>query len=56
MCEHTVKRLPYIIRYDTDNWKTQQTSDGGTLNSVHDCYKNQEICTVVKQLIITLIY
>ena len=50
MCKHVVKRVPYLIRYVSDQYKTQQMCDmailanGGTLTSVSDCYKNQEMC------------
>ena len=50
MCNHVVKRVPYLIRYVSDQYKTQQMCDmailanGGTLTSVSDCYKNQEMC------------
>ena len=39
-----------LLRYVLDRNKTQQMCDnailenGGTLNSVTDCYKNQEMC------------
>ena len=48
MCEHAVKLL-FGIRYVPDHYKTQQMWDkailenGGTLQSVRDCHKNQEI-------------
>ena len=50
MCEHKVKKLPYLLRYTPDKYKVQQTCDKAilgksrTLKSVPDCYKNQEIC------------
>ena len=50
MCEHAVKKLPYLLRYVPDQYQTQQMCDkailenGGTLKSVSDCYKNQEMC------------
>ena len=50
MCEHVVKRLPFLIRYVPDQYKTQQTCDkailenGGTLKSVPDCFKDQQLC------------
>ena len=53
MCKHVVKRVPYLIRYVSDQYKTQQMCDmailanGGTLTSVSDCYKNQEMCNTV---------
>ena len=47
MCKHAVKILPFVIRYVPDRYKAQQICDkaivenGGTLESVLDCYKNQ---------------
>ena len=41
---YTVTKLPYLLRYVPDKYKTQQIFDkailqnGGTLNSVLDCY------------------
>ena len=46
MCKHAVKKLPFIIRYIPDQYKTQQMCDKAllensrTLYSVPDCYKN----------------
>ena len=46
MCKHTVKKLPFVIRYVPDRYKAQQMCDktilenGGTLEYVPDCYKN----------------
>ena len=43
MCKHAVKRLPFVIRYIPDRYKTQQMCDkailenGGILKSVSDC-------------------
>ena len=50
MCKHVVKRVPYLTRYVSDQYKTQQMCDmailenGGTLTSVSDCHKNHEMC------------
>ena len=50
MCKYAVKKLPFLIRYVPDQYKTQQMCDkailenGGTLKSVP------------KQLIITLMH
>ena len=50
MCKHAVKTLPFILRYVSDQYKTQQMCDkailenGETLESVSDCYKNQKMC------------
>ena len=49
MCKHPAERLSCVIRYVSDRYKTQQMSDkavlenGGTLESVRDCYKNQQM-------------
>ena len=46
MSKYAVKKLPYLLRYGPDWYKTQQMckkailENGGTLNSVPDCYKN----------------
>ena len=51
MGKHAVKKFSYLLRYVPDvPDKTQQMCDkailenGGTLKSVHECYKNQEMC------------
>ena len=50
MCKHAVEKLPYLLRYVPDQYKTQQMCDkvnlenGETLKSVPYCYKNQEMC------------
>ena len=50
MCKHAVKKLPYLLRYVLDRYKTQQMCKKAilenveTLRSVPGCYKNQEIC------------
>ena len=47
ICKHAVKKLPFLVRYAPDKYKTQQMCDkailenGGTLNSISDCCKNQ---------------
>ena len=47
MCKHAVKKLPFIIIYVSDWYKTQQLCDKavlenrGTLKCVPDYYKNQ---------------
>ena len=49
-----------LLRYVLDRYKTQQMCDnailenGGTLNSVTDCYKNKKC--VIKQLIAILMH
>ena len=57
MCKHTVRNIPYLLRYFLDQCKTEQNDEAvleniGTLKSFPDCYKNQNY--VIKQLIITL--
>ena len=50
MCNHTVKNLPYLLRYVLDRHKTQYmcekaiSENGGKLKSLPNCYKNQEVC------------
>ena len=57
MCKHPVKKLPYLIRFVPDGYKTQQICDkailenDGTLKSVPDRYNRK--CEI-KQLIINL--
>ena len=44
------KKMPYLLRYVLDQYKTQQMCDksilenGGTLKSIPNCYKNHEMC------------
>ena len=50
MCNHAVKKLPFVIRHVPNQYKTQKMCDkailqnGGTLRSVLDSYKNQQMC------------
>ena len=51
MCKHAVKKLLFVIRYVTDQYKTQQMcnkvilENSGTLEqSATDCYRNQQMC------------
>ena len=50
MLTHTVKKLPYLLRYIPDQYKAQNFCDktisenGGTLKPVPHCYRNQEMC------------
>ena len=50
MCKHAVKKLPFVIRYVPDQYKTQKMcnkailENGRTLESVPDRYKTQEMC------------
>ena len=43
ICQHAVKKFPYLLRYVSDQFKTQEMCDkailenGGTLKSVPDC-------------------
>ena len=54
MCKHAVEKLPYLLRYVPDRYKTQQMwgkailENNGTLKSVPD-----KKC-VIKQLIFNL--
>ena len=43
MCKHAVQKLPYTLVYVPDQYKTMENENGGTLKSVPDCCKNQEI-------------
>ena len=51
-CKNAVKKLPFVIRHVRDKYKTQQMCDksflenGGTLESVPDCYKNQNLSKI----------
>ena len=46
MCKHAIKNLPFEIKYVPDWYETQNMCDkavpenGGTFESVPDCYKN----------------
>ena len=50
MCKHAVKKLPSVIRYGLEQYKTKQMcgkvilENGEKLESVSDCYKNKKIC------------
>ena len=60
MCNHAVKKLPYLLRYVRDQYNTQKMCNKnmlehcGTLKSVPDYNKNKKC--VVKQLIITIMH
>ena len=47
---YTVKKLPNLLRYIPDWYKTQKMCDEailencGTLKSVPDCYRNLKMC------------
>ena len=49
MYKHAVKKLPFLIRQVSDQYKTIEMCDkailenGGTLRSVPNCYKIQEM-------------
>ena len=53
MRKHAVKKLPFVVRSVSDQYKIQQMCDkailenGETLESVPDCNKNQELCNKV---------
>ena len=46
-----VKKLSYLLKYVPDQYKTQQMCEktilenGRTSESIHDCCKNQEMCS-----------
>ena len=49
MCQHAVKKSPYLLTYVPDQYKTRQMQgliieNHGTLKSVPDSSKNQEMC------------
>ena len=50
MGKHVVNKLPFVITYFFDWYKSQQVCDkailenGGTLKSAPDCYKNRQMC------------
>ena len=57
MCKHAVKKLPYLLRYALDQYKTQQMCDKAILENVGILNlfltaKTIKKC-VIKQLIIT---
>ena len=45
MCKHTAKKLPFVIRYISDRYNSQEIclilENGEAVKSVSDCYKNQ---------------
>ena len=49
MCKNTVEKIPVVITYVPDPFKTPKTyhkatvENDGTLKSVPDCYKNKKI-------------
>ena len=50
MCQHAVKKLPFVMRYVLHRYTTQKMCNKailkncGTLAFVPDCYKNQQMC------------
>ena len=56
MCRHAVKKLPNLLRYVPDQYKTQTMCDkailenAATLKYFPDCYKNQEVCNYLRGL------
>ena len=46
MCEHAVKKLPFVIRYVPIDIRLNKVvqENGGTLQSVPDSHKNQQMC------------
>ena len=61
MCKHAVKKLPSVVRYGLEQYKTKQMcgkvilEDAEKLKSVSDCYKNLKKY-VIKLLIITIMH
>lgn len=61
MCKHAVKKLPSVVRYGLEQYKTKQMcgkvilENGEKLKSVSDCYKNLKKY-VIKLLIITIMH
>ena len=49
-CKYSVKKIPFVIRYVSDQYRTQKMWDkailehGETLKSIRNCYKNQKMC------------
>ena len=59
MCKHAVKKLPYLLRYVLDRYKTQQMChkeiiENGTTLKFQTATKIKKY--VIKQLIITLMH
>ena len=61
MCKHAVKKLPSVVRYGLEQYKTKQMcgkvilENGEKLKSVSDYYKNLKKY-VIKLLIITIMH
>ena len=57
MCKHTVKKLPYLLRYVPDLYKAQQMCDEAILENETLFLTAAEIKTcVTKQLIVTFMH
>ena len=59
MCKHTVRMLPFLIKYLPDQYKTQRMSDKiildeGMLMFIPDCYKDQKVAIRPKKCWIKL--
>ena len=60
MYKNVVKKLPFVIKYILDCYKTKEMCDkviqenGGMLIFIADCYKDQKC--VIELLIIILMY
>ena len=60
MCKNAVEKLPIILKYILDKYKTQQLCDkailenAGRMDSIRDCYKIKKC--VIKLLIIILMH
>ena len=45
MCKYAVTKLPYLLRYAPDQYKTQQICKKAiSVTSVPDCYRNHKMC------------
>ena len=38
MCDHAVKKLPYLLKYVSDQYKTQQMCDKTVPENTYLCY------------------
>ena len=45
MCKNAVKKLPFVIQYVSDHYKTKNDhiENGGMLGFIPDCYKDQKM-------------
>ena len=60
LCKHSIKKLPYLLRYVPDQYKTQQICDKAVLEKVE--HRSLFLTTtkiktcVIKQLVVTLMH